>query len=165
MPWYLHLLIDDEKTRRHKFFNEKTRGQKRGKIFRAFNAATTFQFSSEGLSRTEERTKGSLNPLFFQIPGLSIVHSSSPTASLGERERERERERKRRSLFSPPFRGRIIVAWKFINRDNKQDPANDPFFFHPLSRMEYRFLYLQFSPRVEKKKMEAKKNWSRKRIS
>lgn len=45
--------------------------------------------------------------------------SSSRTASL----RRREREKKRRSLFSPPSRGRIIVAWKFINRDNKQDPS------------------------------------------
>lgn len=141
-----------EKTPRHKFFNENKR--KEQNVPGHFYAATTFQFSSEGLFSNRGRPKEILkilSPLQIQI----LNCASSPHESLTSL--VRSGEKKKEVVVLSPLRGGIIVAWKFINRDNKQDPANHPLllFFRFPSRMKYRLLYLQFSNKK-------KKNWLRK---
>lgn len=121
MPWYLHLLIDDKKTQRHNFFNENTGAKKEQNIprtLRSYHVSIFIRRSFSNRGKDQRKLKSPLLP-----DSASQLCSLLLEPLLSER-----KKKKRRSLFSPPFRGRIIVAWKFINRDNKQDPANDPLY-------------------------------------
>lgn len=121
MPWYLHLLIDDKKTQRHNFFNENTGAKKEQNIprtLRSYHVSIFIRRPFSNRGKDQRKLKSPLLP-----DSASQLCSPLFEPLLSER-----KKKKRRSLFSPPFRGRIIVAWKFINRDNKQDPANDPLY-------------------------------------
>lgn len=120
MPWYLHLLIDDKKTQRHNFFNENTGAKKEQNIPRTLRSYHVSIFIRRSFSNRGKDQRKLKSPLLPDSTSQLCSPLFEPLLS--------ERKKKRRSLFSPPFRGRIIVAWKFINRDNKQDPANDPLY-------------------------------------
>lgn len=121
MPWYLHLLIDNKKTQRQNFFNENTEAKKEQNIprtLRSYHVSIFIRRPFSNRGKDQRKLKSPLLP-----DSTSQLCSPLLEPLLSER-----KKKKRRSLFSPPFRGRIIVAWKFINRDNKQDPANDPLY-------------------------------------
>lgn len=152
MPWYLHLLIDDKKARTQNFFNENTGAKKGRNIPRIFSYHVSIfirrSFSNGGKDQRKLKSP-------FLPDSASQLCSPLLEPLLWEGERERK---KRRSLFSPPSRGRIIVAWKFINRDNKQDPS---VVLVPSPGWNIGYYAAIFLASKRKKKMEANKNWWR----
>lgn len=141
MPWYLHLLIDDKKTQRHNFFNENTGAKKEQNIprtLRSYHVSIFIRRPFSNRGKDQRKLKSPLLP-----DSASQLCSPLLEPLLSERKKKKKEVVVLSSLQGANYRCLEIHKSRQQTR-SRQRPV--VLFLHPLSRMEYRFLYLQFSP-------------------
>lgn len=147
MPWYLHLLIDDKKTQRHNFFNENTGAKKEQNIPRTLRSYHVSIFIRRPFSnRGKDQRK-------LKFPLLPDSEDCALNCALLFSNRFSRREKKKEVVVLSSLQGANYRCLE-IHKSRQQTRSRQRpvvLFLHPLSRMEYRFLYLQFSPCIKKK--------------
>lgn len=145
MPWYLHLLIDDKKTQRHNFFNENTGAKKEQNIPRTLRSYHVSIFIRRPFSNRGKDQRKLKSPLLPDSASQLCSPLLEPLLS--------ERKKKKEVVVLSSLQGANYRCLE-IHKSRQQTRSRQRpvvLFLHPLSRMEYRFLYLQFSPCIKKK--------------